>query len=186
MTQSNPYSLVIHPDRRLRQKALPVTEFNAQIAQKAQAMFDLMYHYKGIGLASNQAGIAERIVVIDIPEDREKDQIPTGQLILINPEIIAQSEALSTYEEGCLSLPQQYAEVVRPAEIRYRWQDLNGQSHEADASGLLATCIQHEIDHLNGVLFIDHLSRLKRERIEKKLSKYLTQLRSEPKTNKKN
>lgn len=182
--------LLIHPDRRLRTTAAPVTQFDAQLETLTQDMFETMYERRGIGLAATQVNVHQRVVVMDIPEERAEDEQGESEqnespnqspnqsalsrpMILINPEIIESSAELAPYEEGCLSLPGQYAEVMRPAEIRYRYQDLQGNVHEDTAHGLLAVCIQHEIDHLNGVLFIDHLSALKRERIEKKLAKSL-------------
>lgn len=167
--------LLIHPDRRLRTTASPVSNFDASLEVLTQNMFETMYERRGIGLAATQVNVHQRVVVMDIPEERdgEEQSALSRPMILINPEIIASSAELAPYEEGCLSLPGQYAEVMRPAEIRYRYQDLQGNVHEDTARGLLAVCIQHEIDHLNGVLFIDHLSTLKRERIEKKLAKSL-------------
>lgn len=170
-------SILIYPDKRLRQKALPVLDFTPELRATAAAMFATMRQANGIGLAATQVGILQRLVVIDIPPER--DEHHHGELVLVNPEITARSEALSVYEEGCLSLPQQYAEVTRPAEIDCRYQDLDGNTHDIHASGLLATCIQHEIDHLDGVLFIDHLSRLKRDRLTQKLAKHLKRLAQE-------
>lgn len=172
-------NILIHPDPRLRLSADSVSEFNANLAKITEDMFETMYELKGIGLAATQVNIQQRIVVIDIPENRDDQQAGTGQLVLINPEILFFSEELSSYEEGCLSLPGQYAEVKRPKFIRYAYQDLNGQRWEKETDGLLATCIQHEIDHLNGVLFIDHISALKREMLEKRLAKSLKRMKRE-------
>lgn len=172
----NYYPILIHPNPKLRQKANTIKNFDEILRQKIEKMFATMYQAKGIGLAGTQIDWHERIAVMDVPETRleenedEKD-IPHDKLVLINPEIIDHSEELAEFEEGCLSLPGQYAKVLRPAEIRVRYQDEYGEQHDRDASGLLAVCIQHEIDHLNGILFIDHISRLKRERIEAKLAK---------------
>lgn len=169
--------LLIHPDKRLRKVAAPVEKFDAELKTIAENMLATMYKANGIGLAAPQVNILQRIVVMDVPEVKEEPRARTPQtkLIMINPEIISASEESALWQEGCLSLPGQYADVERPKSIRYRYYDLDGNSHEADAYGLPGVCIQHEIDHLNGVLFIDHLSRLKRERLEKKLAKFLQQ-----------
>lgn len=174
------YPILIHPHPHLRLTASPVTKFSNRLSDIAERMFATMYEARGIGLAATQVDIHERIVVMDIPtyhiDDNglETDEIVSStKLVLINPEIVSGSAEKSVYQEGCLSLPGQYADVERPARIRYRYQDLGGTVIEDNASGLLCVCIQHEIDHLNGVLFIDHLSRLKRERLEKKLAKSL-------------
>lgn len=175
------YSILIHPDKRLRTTAAPVAAFDERLREIADNMFSTMYKAHGIGLASTQVNIHERIVVMDVPriahgenrDELDEDNLPHDKLVLINPEIIDASEELAEHEEGCLSLPGQYAVVVRPAEIRVKYRDLHGEEIDRDATGLLGVCIQHEIDHLNGVLFIDHISRLKRERIEKKLAKSL-------------
>ena len=163
--------ILIHPDRRLRKTAEPVSQFTNALKTITDNMFATMYEAHGIGL-----------VVMDVPERREDDEtetpdapIPHTKLVLINPEIIATSEETASWQEGCLSLPGQFADVERPAKIRYAYYDLGGSRCEGEAEGLLGVCIQHEIDHLNGVLFIDHLSRLKRERLEKKLAKSLLQ-----------
>ncbi|MDO4434974.1 MAG: peptide deformylase [Cardiobacteriaceae bacterium] len=172
--------LLIHPDRRLRKRAEEVHLFDENLAELTRQMFEVMYEKKGIGLAATQVNVHQRVVVIDIPEERQTEEEMSTQsasipqpLVLINPKIIESSKTFAPYEEGCLSLPGQYAEVMRPDSIIYRYQDLQGNTHEAQATGLLCVCIQHEIDHLNGVLFIDHLSALKRERLEKKLAKSL-------------
>lgn len=174
------YPILIHPHPHLRRIAKPVSDFSPRLADIAERMFATMYEARGIGLAATQVDIHERIVVLDVPSYRvddhgvETDEIASSvKQVLINPEILSASAEKSVYQEGCLSLPGQYADVERPARIRYRHHTLDGSIVEADADGLLAVCIQHEIDHLNGVLFIDHLSRLKRERLEKKLAKSL-------------
>ena len=160
--------ILIHPDRRLRKTAEPVSQFTNALKMITDNMFATMYEAHGIGLAATQVNIHQRIVVMDAP-------IPHTKLVLINPEIIATYEETASWQEGCLSLPGQFADVERPAKIRYAYYDLGGSRCEGEAEGLLGVCIQHEIDHLNGVLFIDHLSRLKRERLEKKLAKSLLQ-----------
>lgn len=172
------YSILIHPDPRLRLPAQPVTHFDDALAEIVQNMYETMYHFHGIGLAAPQVNIRQRLIVMDVPqrsaEEGEKaEQIPSDKLVLVNPEIVQRSEECQDYEEGCLSLPNQYALVTRPANITVRYQDITGATQERAAQGLLSVCIQHEIDHLNGGLFIDHLSRLKRERLEKKLAKSL-------------
>lgn len=174
--------ILIHPDRRLRKTAEPVSQFTNALKMITDNMFETMYEAHGIGLAATQVNIHQRIVVMDVPLRRENDEtetpdapIPHTKLILINPEILAASEETASWQEGCLSLPGQFTDVERPAKIRYTYYDLGGSRCEGEAEGLLGVCIQHEIDHLNGVLFIDHLSRLKRERLEKKLAKSLLQ-----------
>lgn len=178
------YNVLIHPDKRLRLTAKEVTEFDKNLAEIVANMFETMYHFNGIGLAATQVDIQKRIIVMDVPkhyhnEDEAEEAVAKGEvkesdkLTLINPVIINKSQELSPHEEGCLSLPGQYASVIRPEKVTVRFQDLEGKTHEREADGLLATCIQHEMDHLNGVLFIDHLSRLKRERLEARLKKSL-------------
>ena len=178
--------ILIHPDRRLRKTAESVSQFTNALKTITDNMFETMYKAHGIGLAATQVNIHQRIVVMDVPERREDDEtetpdapievpVPHTKLILINPEILSASEETANWQEGCLSLPGQFADVERPAKIRYAYYDLGGSRCEGEAEGLLGVCIQHEIDHLNGVLFIDHLSRLKRERLEKKLAKSLLQ-----------
>lgn len=174
------YPILTHPHPHLRLHAKAVSAFTNRLATIAERMFATMYEAHGIGLAAVQVDIHERIVVMDVPtyhvddNGRETDNIAfTNKLVLINPEIVEHSAETAVYQEGCLSLPGQYAEVERPARIRYRYHDLGGAVVEDSAQGLLGVCIQHEIDHLNGILFIDHLSRLKRERLEKKLAKSL-------------
>ena len=131
-----------------------------------------MYAAHGIGLAAIQVGVARRVLVIDLQEEKDAEDKPIrAPAAYIDPEIVSVSDELSTYSEGCLSIPEQYAEVSRPARCRVRWLDEQGAAHETDMDGLLATCMQHEIDHLNGVLFTDHLSRLKRDMVMKKLAK---------------
>ena len=155
------------PDPRLRLKAAPVAEVDAEVTALLESMLETMYAAPGIGLAAPQIGIARRIVVLDVsPKEEERQPIR-----LINPELVETGGALMEAEEGCLSLPNQYAPVKRPERVRVRYLDERGQPQELDADGLLARCLQHEIDHLDGVLFTDHLSRLKREMLMKKLDK---------------
>lgn len=160
------------PDARLRAVSKPVDQVDDAVRQLIADMTDTMYDAHGIGLAAIQVGVEQRVVVIDLQaeEDEEGKPIRTPRAY-VNPEILEVSEDLSSYSEGCLSIPEQYADVVRPARCRVRWLDETGATHEEELDGLLATCMQHEIDHLNGVLFIDHISRLKRDMVVKKLNK---------------
>jgi len=160
------------PDPLLRQKSTPVEKVDDEVRALVADMFETMYEAPGIGLAAIQVGIPKRILVIDLQEPEEEGGEPVRDpRVFINPEILDSSDQEVPYTEGCLSVPDQYAEVDRPDRIRARWLDEDGNSHEADIEGLLATCLQHEMDHLEGILFIDHLSRLKREIILKKLTK---------------
>jgi len=160
-------NIVIEPDPVLRKKSQPIEEVNDDIRKLLDEMLETMYEAPGIGLAAVQVGILKRLLVIDISKDKEKKD----PLFLINPEITFKSNRTSTYEEGCLSLPGHFAEVERPAECYLNFVDYNGNKKDLKADGLLATCIQHEIDHLDGILFIDHISKLKRDMIIKKLKK---------------
>ncbi len=155
------------PDKRLRLKSEPVEKIDAGIKKLVEDMFETMYDAPGIGLAAIQLGIAKRVVTMDLSK-KEDEAKP---LVFINPEITWSSDEKNTYEEGCLSIPEYYEEVERPAEVKVKYLDLDGKSHEITAKGLLATCLQHEIDHTNGVLFIDHISKLKRDRVIKKFTK---------------
>ena len=155
------------PDPRLRLVSAPVEKINPDIRKLVDDMFETMYAAPGIGLAAIQVGIPQRIVTMDLAK---KDE-PKQPKVYINPELLWASEERSTYEEGCLSIPEYYEEVERPARVRVRYTDLEGNREEIEANGLLATCLQHEIDHLNGVLFIDHLSKLKRDRVIRKFTK---------------
>jgi len=159
--------ILILPDKRLRLLSTPVAKIDAATKQLVEDMFDTMYDAPGIGLAAIQIGEPRRIVTMDLAK---KDE-PKEPQVFINPELISKSGDKNTHEEGCLSIPEYYEEVERPAAVRVRYLDLDGKQHEIDAEGLLATCIQHEIDHLDGVLFIDHISKLKRDRVIKKFTK---------------
>ncbi|WP_294336732.1 peptide deformylase [uncultured Sphingomonas sp.] len=160
------------PDAGLRAVAEPVAQVDDAVRTLIDDMFDTMYDARGIGLAATQVGVEKRVVVIDLQEGEDADGKPVRDpKAFVNPEILSVSEELSKYNEGCLSIPEQYAEVERPARCRVKWLDRDGKELEQDMDGLLATCMQHEIDHLNGVLFIDHISRLKRDMIVKKLNK---------------
>ncbi|MCP3733586.1 peptide deformylase [Sphingomonas sp. RP10(2022)] len=160
------------PDPRLRLISKPVEQVTDQTRAFVQDMIDTMYAANGIGLAAIQVGVDRRILVIDLQDEKDEDDKPIkAPHAYINPEILSVSEDLSSYNEGCLSIPEQYADVARPASCRVRWLDEHGEGHEEELTGLLSTCMQHEIDHLNGVLFIDHISRLKRDMVMKKLAK---------------
>jgi peptide deformylase len=156
------------PDPRLRAKARPVAPDDGRIADLSARMLATMYKAPGIGLAAPQVGEMLRLVVLDLHEN----DVP-APLVLVNPQVVASSEALAAREEGCLSLPGQFAEVTRPARVKVRYQDLTGAKKEIEGGGLLAACLQHEIDHLDGVLFVDHISALKRNMLLRKLAKEL-------------
>ena len=155
------------PDKRLRLVSEPVDKIDAGLKRLIEDMFETMYHAPGIGLAAIQVGEPKRVVIMDI----SKKEDPKNPQVFINPEIMWWSEDRSVYEEGCLSIPDIHEDVERPARVTVRYLDLAGKFQETQAEGLFATCIQHEIDHLNGVLFIDYISKLKRDRIVKKFTK---------------
>ncbi len=174
------------PDPRLKTVSEPVTEFDDELNTLVADMFETMYAAPGIGLAAIQVGVPKRVLVIDLqPEDEDAEpeacnhgghehtHQPTKNepRVFVNPEILDPAEQLASYQEGCLSVPEIFADVDRPATCRVRYQDLEGETHEEDMEGLMATCLQHEMDHLEGILFIDHLSRLKRNMALKKLKK---------------
>lgn len=160
--------ILIHPDPRLKKLCDPVTEVTDDLRKAADEMLETMYDAPGVGLAGPQVGLMKRILVMDCVKDPEATPRP---MVLMNPEITWSSEALNTYEEGCLSIPDQYADVTRPAEVKVRWMGLDGKPQEEHFAGLWATCVQHEIDHLNGRLFIDYLTPLKRQLITRKMEK---------------
>ena len=164
--------IIIEPDPILRQKCKPLEKVDSNIKKLLDDMLETMYAAPGIGLAAVQIGILKRLIVIDISKDKEKK----SPIFLINPEIISKSKKSSIYEEGCLSLPGYFAEIERPAECQIKYIDYYGKKKEMKASGLLATWIQHEVDLLNGILFIDYLSKLKRDIIIKKLVKHKKEL----------
>ena len=160
------------PDPILRQISTPVEAVDDDLRKLIDDMFQTMYAAPGIGLAAIQVGVPKRLLVIDLQEPEEEGGEPVREpLVFINPEILEASDTLQVYSEGCLSVPDMYAEVERPDRIRARWLDRDGKPHEEEIDGLLAICLQHEMDHLEGILFIDHLSRLKRDMIIKKLAK---------------
>ena len=151
---------------------MPVAEVTEATRALIEDMFDSMYAARGIGLAAIQIGEPQRILVIDLQEEQDAEGKPIrAPRVFINPEILETSEDYSVYSEGCLSVPDQFADVERPASCRARWLDETGAVHEAVMEGLLATCLQHEMDHLEGIIFVDHLSRLKRDMLLKKLAK---------------
>ncbi|MBU2957017.1 peptide deformylase [Paracoccus sp. 1_MG-2023] len=160
--------ILIHPDPRLKKVADPIARITPEVETLAADMLATMYDAPGIGLAGPQIGVNSRIFVMDATRDPEAEPAP---MVLINPEISWSSEAQNSYEEGCLSIPDQYASVTRPSEVRLTWLGLDGATHEREFDGLWATCAQHELDHLNGVLFIDHLSAMKRQMITRKMVK---------------
>ena len=165
-------NIITEPDPILRKKSEVIEQIDDDLKKLLNNMLETMYDAPGIGLAAVQIGVLKRILVIDISKKDEKK----NPLFLINPEITFKSKITSSYEEGCLSLPGQFAEIERPAECHVNYIDYNGKAKKLKANGLLATCIQHEIDHLNGVLFIDYLSKLKKDMIIKKLAKHKKEL----------
>ncbi len=169
MSQKN---IVIEPDPILRKKSERLEKVDDEIKKLLDDMLETMYAAPGIGLAAVQIGILKRLIVIDISKENEKK----NPIFLVNPVIISRSSDTSVYEEGCLSLPGHFAEIERPAECKVEYIDYDGKKKEIKAKGLLSTCIQHEVDHLNGVLFIDYLSKLKKDMIVKKLIKHKKEL----------
>jgi peptide deformylase len=159
-------NILILPDPRLRLVSEPVATIDADVRKLVDDMFETMYDAPGIGLAAIQIGVQRRVVTMDLNKDG-----PKAPQLFINPELLWTSDEVGTYEEGCLSIPEYYEMVTRPSEIKVRYLNREGEPSELHATGLMATCLQHEIDHLNGVLFIDHISRLKRERVIKKFQK---------------
>ena len=159
--------ILIIPEKKLRLISEPIKAFDKPLRALVDDMFETMYEAPGIGLAAIQIGEPVRVITIDVAK---KDD-PKEPQVFINPEIVWSSDETSTYEEGCLSIPEYYEEVERPAQVRVKYFDADGKAHEIEADGLLATCLQHEIDHINGVLFIDHISKLKRDRVIKKFTK---------------
>ncbi len=167
--------LVVAPDPRLKQVSEPVEKIDDELRKFMDNMLETMYAMGGIGLAAVQVGVHKRILVMDIehgsdryPEEKKQEKSP---LFLINPEIVEESEEINIYEEGCLSFPGQYAKVERPKKVKIKYLDYNGNEQVMNADDLLATCVQHEIDHLNGIVFVDHISKIKRDMIMRKLKK---------------
>jgi peptide deformylase len=159
--------IIILPDKRLRLVSKPAKASDPALRALVDDMFETMYEAPGIGLAAIQIGVPTRVVVMDLAKKEE----PKAPRVFVNPQVVWHSEEKSTYEEGCLSIPEFYEEVERPAKVRVKFLDAGGAEQEVEAEGLLATCLQHEIDHLNGVLFIDHISKLKRDMVMKKFAK---------------
>jgi peptide deformylase len=159
--------IIVLPDPRLRLKSEPVKAVDAELRALVDDMFETMYAAPGIGLAAIQIGVPRRIVTMDLAREGE----PKQPRVFLNPEVLSSSDETSTYEEGCLSIPEYYEEVERPKAVKVRYMDVDGKTHEIDADGLLATCLQHEIDHTNGVLFIDYISKLKRDMVVKRFKK---------------
>jgi peptide deformylase len=163
--------IIVLPDKQLRLVSRPVEKVTAELLKLADDMFETMYAAPGIGLAAIQVAQPIRLITMDLAKKEDDGESKPRPRIFINPEILSSSEELSVYEEGCLSIPEYYEEVERPARVRIRYMDRDCKMQEEDAEGLFATCIQHEIDHLNGVLFVDYLSKLKRDRVLKKFVK---------------
>ena len=161
-------NILWHPDPRLKKVCTPVADLSDELRTLANDMLETMYDAPGIGLAAPQIGVLDRLIVMDCEKEEDAEPKP---IVMFNPEIIASSDDTSVYEEGCLSIPDHFAEVTRPAEVDVRWMDLNGNEQQQTFDGLWATCVQHEIDHLNGKLFIDYLSGLKRQMITRKMQK---------------
>jgi peptide deformylase len=166
--------IITLPDKKLRLVSEPVERFDDELQRFADDMLETMYEAPGIGLAAIQVGVARRMLVCDVAK-REDEDAEADPMILVNPEILWSSDERSVREEGCLSIPEYFAEVERPETVRVSYLDPRGKPHEMEASGVLATCLQHEIDHLNGMLFIDYLSKLKRDMVIRKFSKLAKQ-----------
>ncbi|CAM3081492.1 peptide deformylase [Paracoccus aminovorans] len=161
-------SIILHPDPRLKKICEPVARVTPEIETLAADMLATMYDAPGVGLAAPQVGVLSRLYVMDCNKDPEAPRQP---VVMLNPEVTWRSEALNTYEEGCLSIPDHYADVTRPAQVRVRWLGLDGRTEEREFDGLWATCAQHEIDHLDGKLFLDYLGPIKRQMITRKMIK---------------
>ena len=160
--------ILIHPDPRLKKLCDPVATVDDELRKLADDMLATMYDAPGVGLAAPQVGVLKRVFVMDCVKDNNAAPQP---MVLINPEVTWTSEETNVYEEGCLSIPEQYAEVTRPAEVTVRWIDRDGVERQQDFAGLWATCVQHEIDHLDGKLFIDYLGPMRRQMITRKMQK---------------
>jgi len=160
--------IIIHPDPRLKKVCDPVRDLTDELRMLADDMLETMYDAPGIGLAAPQVGVPSRLIVLDCVKEED---VPPRPLVMFNPEILAASDEHNTYEEGCLSIPEEYAEVTRPKEVDVRWIDRDGTERRETFDGLWATCVQHEIDHLNGKLFIDYLGPMKRQMITRRMVK---------------
>ena len=166
-------NILLHPDPRLKKTSEPVADLSDELRSLADDMLETMYHAPGIGLAAPQVGILQRLIVADCIKDSDDAPRP---LVMFNPQVIASSDEINVYEEGCLSIPEQFADVTRPAEVEVRWMDVDGNEQTEVFTGLWATCVQHEIDHLDGKLFIDYLKPLKRQMITRKMVKLKREL----------
>ena len=162
-------SIVLHPDARLKKKSVEVENITDALIKLAEDMMETMYDAPGIGLAAPQIGVLERLIVMDCAKKEDEEPDP---IIMVNPTIIASSEENSVYEEGCLSIPEHFAEITRPELVQVEWIDLGGKQYSEEFNGLKSTCVQHEIDHLNGKLFIDYLGPMKRQLITRKMQKF--------------
>lgn len=160
--------ILIHPDPRLKKVCTPVADISDDLRRLAGDMLETMYDAPGIGLAAPQVGVTDRLIVLDCVKDRDSAPRP---VVMVNPEVVAASDETSVYEEGCLSIPEEYADVTRPAGVDVTWLDLDGNARKETFDGLWATCVQHEIDHLNGRLFIDYLGTMKRQMITRRMQK---------------
>ena len=169
-------NILLHPDPRLKKHCAPVNDLTDELRALADDMLETMYDAPGVGLAAPQVGVLDRLIVLDCVKAEGEAPRP---LIMFNPEILAASDDLNVYEEGCLSIPEQFAEVTRPAQVQVRWMDRDGNEQNEEMSGLWATCVQHEIDHLDGKLFIDYLKPLKRQMITRKMTKLKRELARE-------
>lgn len=163
--------ILIHPDPRLKKVCAPVADLSDELRALADDMLETMYDAPGIGLAAPQVGVLDRLIVMDCVKEGESEP-----MVMFNPEILGSSDETNVYEEGCLSIPEQFAEVTRPKEVRVGWIDMDGNPQEKDFDGLWATCVQHEIDHLNGKLFIDYLGPMKRQMMTRKSQKMKREL----------
>ena len=170
--------ILIHPNPKLKKVCEPVLEIDDALIELSDDMLETMYHAPGIGLAAPQIGVLNRIIVMDCEKDDTANRKP---IIMINPEIVFCSDEESTYEEGCLSIPEQFAEIKRPTSVQVRWLDTNGTEQEQEFQGLWSTCVQHEIDHLDGKLFIDYLGTIKRQLITRKMQKFKREMAREEK-----
>ncbi|MGC1495822.1 MAG: peptide deformylase [Sulfitobacter sp.] len=166
-------NIILHPDPRLKKACAPVSDLTDDLRRLADDMLTTMYEAPGVGLAAPQIGVLDRLIVLDCVKEEGEEPSP---LIMFNPEVIASSDDLNTYEEGCLSIPDQFADVTRPAVVDVRWMDRDGAEQTDTFTGLWATCVQHEIDHLDGKLFIDYLKPLRRQMITRKMAKLKREL----------
>ena len=166
--------ILIHPDPRLKAVAEPVAEFGEPLRRLVDDMLETMYDAPGSGLAATQIGVMKRLFVMDCAK---REETPPAPMVFVNPEIVTRSEETKVWEEGCLSIPEIYAEVERPAEVTMRWSDLDGAEHEQHFDGFAAVCVQHELDHLNGRLYIDYLKPLRRQMITRKMQKLKRELK---------